>query len=329
MNAAADARGRLGAGRFVDPKVLARIGNLDLIARIVVDGFVSGLHRTLNLGSSTDFAEHRAYCPGDDVRRVDWRVYARTDRLYLKTFEAETNADLVFALDASGSMDYAGRGVNKLDYARFAVASLVHLGARQRDRIGFAAFDDALREIIPPSGRHRDRIMHALERLRPGAGSQTRRCLARLAEGMMRRGIVVVVSDFYLAPEEAVAALDEVRARGHDVLALHVLDPVERFLDLDQITVLEDMESGEHMAVNPPRQREAYRGLVEGHVAALGQAFGERGIDYACFDTSMPLDHLHGKQRSEGRCRHHPPGTGESGPADRRERRQGRFRDRR
>ena len=143
------AAGRLGAPRFLDPVVLARIGNLDLVSRGVVDGFVSGLHRALYLGVSTDFAEHRAYTPGDDVRRIDWRLFARSDRIHVKTFEAETNADLVLAVDASASMDYASGEVGKLDYARMLAASLAHLGARQRDRVGVASFASDLIDVVP------------------------------------------------------------------------------------------------------------------------------------------------------------------------------------
>ncbi len=295
------AQPRLAGERFVDPSALARIGNLDLVARFVVDGFVSGLHRARHRGVSTDFAEHRAYVPGDDVRHVDWRVYARTDRLYVKVFEAETNADLVLALDVSRSMDYASAGHSKLDYGRFVVATLAHLASTQRDRVGLATFDSELRARVPASGRHRDRILHEVANAAPGGASDLPRALALLAEQLRRRGIVVVVSDFYVEPVEAARALEELAARGHDVLAVHVLDPRELRFDVEGSGVLEDLESGERLPVVPERVRGEYLELIEAHLAALAAECGRRGIDYACFDTSQPLDallHRHLAQRA-------------------------------
>lgn len=274
---------------FIDPRVLARIDNLDLIARTVVDGFISGLHRTVHLGVSTDFAEHRSYTPGDDIRHLDWRVFARTDRLYVKTYEAETNADLVIALDVSASMGYASGEVSKLDYARFIAAALAHLAARQRDRAGLAAIDAGVVDYLAPSGRRRDTLVQTLARIRASGAGDLPRALARLGERLGRRGIAVVISDFYAAPEDAATALDALRLRGHDVIALHVLDPMECDLALSAPSVLEDLETGERLPVTP-HGRAAYRALVDRHVAALSRACGERRIDYDCFVTDRPLD---------------------------------------
>jgi len=286
------APGHSAAARFIDPAVLARIGNLDLVAQIVVDGFISGLHQAVHLGVSTDFAEHRPYAPGDDVRRIDWRLYARTDRLYVKAFEAETNANVVLALDVSRSMSYASAGVTKLDYARFIIASLVHLAARQRDRIGLVTLDTDLVNVIPPSARHRDTIIRALDRVEARGRGDLPGALGRLADRLRRRGIVVVVSDFYAPPREIVVALDELRVRGHDVVAFHVLDPLEQDLDLPGPQVLEDLETGERLPVAPAQLRAAYRRLVAEHIETLEKACGERRTDYAFFGTEMPLDHM-------------------------------------
>jgi uncharacterized protein (DUF58 family) len=258
----------------------------------VVDGFISGLHRAVNMGASTDFAEHRAYVPGDDVRHIDWRVYARTDRLYLKTFEAETNADVFLALDTSGSMAYAGRTVSKFDYGRFVVASLAHLAARQRDRVGLALFDTEVRDWVPPSTRRRDLLLRHLDRAEARGSGNLPSALHGLVERLQRRGIVVVVSDFYAPSMEAVSAMDELRVRGHDVVALHVLDPVERDLSLPDLTVLEDMESGERMPVSTAVMGDEYRAALARHLDKLGQASGERRIDYACLHTDQPLDSM-------------------------------------
>lgn len=307
MNATANiaASARNGGARFIDPQVLARIGNLDLLARIVVDGFIAGLHRTLFLGVSTEFAEHRAYSPGDDVRRIDWRVYARTDRFYVKAYEAETNADLVVALDISKSMDFSSGeadsdNVTKLDYARFVAASLAHLAGRQRDRVGLATFDISLVQTIPPSGRHRDRVLRTLETISVGTGSNLGKALERLGDGLHRRGIIVVISDFYAPVQEVLSALDGLRARGHDVIAIHILDPMELDLHhyqgrrsaLSDAEVLQDIETAERMPIVLAQQRAQYRRLVEEHIDNLRHTSGGRGIDYACFDTSQPLDHI-------------------------------------
>jgi len=278
--------------RFIDPHVLASIGNLDLLARIVIDGFVSGLHRAVFRGVSTEFAEHRPYSPGDDIRQLDWRLFARTDRLSIKTYEAETNADLVLALDISRSMEFEGRGVRKLDYARFLLASLAHLAGRQRDRIGLATFDRTLVSYVPPSARHRERVMHTLESVESRPGGDLAGSLEMLGSALIRRGIVVVVSDFYLPPDEAVRALEALHVRGHDVIAIHLLDPVERDLGLEAVTVVEDMETGEQRPISPSALRDEYQGLVQEHVDSLARLCRGHEVDYACFDTATPLDHL-------------------------------------
>lgn len=285
------AAGRTAPARFLDPDVLARIDNLDLIARVVVDGFISGLHKTIYLGVSTDFAEHRQYAPGDDVRRVDWRVFARTDRLYVKTFEAETNADVVIAVDVSASMGYASGKVSKLAYACYMAASLAHLASRQRDKVGLVSFDSDLVDYVPPSARRRNTILQALDQARAEGRGDVIQALSRIGERLGRRGIVVVISDFYAAPQDIAVALDSLRVRGHDVIALHVLDPFERDLALSDPTVFEDLESGERLPVTP-KGRAAYRQLVDRHVDALSRALGDRRIDYDCFVTDRPLDDM-------------------------------------
>jgi len=277
--------------RFVDPQVLARIDNLDLLARRVVDGFISGLHRTLHLGVSTDFAEHRAYAPGDDVRKLDWKVYARTDRLYVKTFEAETNADVISVIDISRSMDFASAGISKLDYAKFLAASLTHLGASQRDRVGMATFDDELRDWIPPAARHRDTILRSLDHVTASAAGEIELPLERLASLLNRRSIVVLISDFYATPEHLGNSLGLLGAAGHDVIVVQILDPLELAFELHGDDVLEDLESGERLALDTDAIRPQYLQLVDDHISALQTLCNERRIDYACFNTAMPLDH--------------------------------------
>ncbi len=283
--------GRVAPERFLDPRVLARIDNLQLVARVVVDGFISGMHKAVFRGSSPDFAEYRAYTPGDDIRRVDWRVFARTDRLYVKTFEAETNADVVFTLDVSASMGFASGEVSKLDYGRFVLATLAHLAGRQRDRVGYVAFADDVVDHLPASAKHRHTVLHALARSRAHGTGDLHAGLKRVADLLGRRGIVVVVSDFYAEPARALDALDQLRVRGHEVIAFHVLDREEKTFTLTAPEVLQDMESGRRMPVGPAGGAR-YQALIDAHIAALGKGCTERGIDYAPLVSDRPLDEM-------------------------------------
>lgn len=285
----ANANSDVSSMRFLDPTVLARIGNLDLISRRVVDGFMTGMHRAANLGSSTDFAEYRTYTPGDDVRRIDWKVYGRTDRLYIKTFEAETNSDVVFVLDCSASMDYTSSTLSKFDYARMLVASLAHLCAGQRDRVGLVSFNDEIIERIPAAVRHRDNILRSLQRTNASGGSKLGDILKRASESLTRRGIFVVVSDFYEAPDSVAEALDEVSLRGHDVIAFHVLDPDERELRLTGTNVLRDLETGERVA-SSAEAKQHYNALIEDHLRELAAVSQARQVDYITNVTDQPLD---------------------------------------
>lgn len=276
--------------RWLDPVVLSRIGHLELVARSVVEGFISGLHRSPFLGLSVDFAEHRPYMPGDDIRKVDWRVYARTDRFFVKEFEAETNANVVFALDASRSMDYGSGGVTKLDYGRYLAACLAHLSAGQRDRVGAAVFADTLADYVPPSVRHRRLVLAALDRARPERAGDPVRPLEQLAGSLGRRGLVVLVSDLYAEPDRIVEAVGRLRDRGQDVVVFQVLDPAEIEFPFDTPRSFEDLETGERLPVAPEEMRETYLARFEGHVAELARRLLERRVDHELFSTATPLD---------------------------------------
>jgi uncharacterized protein (DUF58 family) len=284
---------RLPGTRFLDPAVLARIGNLELVARVVVEGFLTGLHRSPHLGMSVDFAEHRPYMPGDDTRRIDWRLWARTDRYYVKEFEADTNANVVFVLDVSRSMSFAGesgRGVSKLDYARMLVACLAQFSRQQRDRVGLVTFDDDVREHVPPSARHLQMVLHALERSVAGRQGTLVGPLGRIGDTVRRRSIVVLVSDLYEEPARVVDAVTLLRGKGNDVVVFHVLDPAELALPWDEAATFQDLESGELLPVIPGEQREKYQALMQGHVDELRRRMVEQGVEYTLLDTSVPLD---------------------------------------
>jgi uncharacterized protein (DUF58 family) len=286
-----DTQVSMRGAQFVDPSALARIRNLELLARTVVDGFINGLHRAPHLGFSLDFAEHRGYEPGDDLRRVDWRVFARTDRYYVKQFEADSNANVVVALDVSTSMRYASAGVTKLDYGRYLAASLLYFSHRQRDRVGLVTFDADVVEYVPASARHLPFSLYALDRVgdsRPGTLAAP---LRTLTERLRRRGIVVVISDFYDEPEAVAQAVRPLRFRGHDVIVFHVLDPAELDFPFTESVSFEDMETGDRMPIVPAALREQYQALVRQHTTSLGRLFTDSRIDYVLFNTAVPLDH--------------------------------------
>jgi len=278
--------------RFIDPVALARIGNLELVARWVVEGFLSGLHRSPHLGFSTDFAEHRQYMPGDDIRHIDWRVYARTERYYLKEFEADTNTNFMVLLDVSQSMSFGSRGVTKLDYAKYLAASLTYFSHRQRDRVGFASFAADIVDFVPPSAKHLQQVLHALDRAVPVGGGELARPLAKIAESQRRRGFILLLSDLYEDPDRVIAALGPLRDAGHDVVVMHLMDPMERSFDFSESATFEDAETGRRLPVIPSRLRTEYQRLVADHVATLQRRMGEHRIDATFVDTSQPLDAL-------------------------------------
>src|ERR687890_1697204 len=250
------ARGASGAPqgppRFLDPEVLARIGSLELLARAVVEGFISGLHRSPFTGFSTEFAEYRQYNPGDDLRYLDWRLLGRTDRYFIKKYRADTNAQVTLLVDTSGSMRYAGPGgaVDKLRYAQFLAASLAHLAARQQDAVGLTAFGADVHTHVPALNRtgHMRTIYGRLSTLEAGGETRLAEALHLTADRLTRRGVVVLVSDFYESPERLAGAFQHLRFRGHDVIAFHVLDRKELEFEFefeDSLLLLEDSETAE------------------------------------------------------------------------------------
>ena len=277
--------------RFVAPKVLARIGNLDLLARTVVDGFINGLHRSPYFGASIDFAEHRGYVPGDDIRRVDWRLYARTDRYYVKEYEADSNSNFATLLDVSRSMSFGSHGVTKLDYAKYIAACLTYLAHRQRDRVGIVTFDSSIVEHVPCSAKHFDVVLYALDRAQPGRPGNLGPPLRKLTEHFGRRGILALISDFYEEPDTIKEAVRRLKARGNDVIVIHVLDPAELKFDFTQPSVFQDLETDDQMPIVPVALAEQYRALIQEHTASIASSLSADGIDYALFDTSQPLDY--------------------------------------
>jgi len=277
--------------RFVDPKVLARIGSLELLARTVVDGFINGLHRSPYFGASVDFAEHRGYVAGDDIRRIDWRLYARTDRYYVKQYEADSNANFSVLLDVSRSMGYGSGGITKLDYARYLTGCLTYFAHRQRDRVGIVTFDDEIVDYVPASAKHLELVLHTLDRAAARRPGRLGPPLHKAAEHFGRRGILVLISDLYETPEAVMDAVKPLRYRGNDLIVFHVLDPAETDFTFEAPSSFQDLESGEQMPVVPSALADQYRALVREHVTALGSRCSENRIDYTLFGTATPLDY--------------------------------------
>ena len=284
------ARSHAPGARFIDPKVLARIDNLELVARTVVEGFISGLHRSPYLGLSIDFAEHRAYMPGDDIRRIDWRLFGRTDRFYVKEFEADTNANFSVVLDISRSMDFGHQGITKLDYGRFVAASLTYLSSRQRDRVGLVTFDSDIVDIVPPSAKHLEIVLHTLDRAESTRAGNLSQTLPKIAESFRRRSVVALISDFYEEPKAVMDAVNHLRQKGNDLIVFHVLDPAELTFPYEDAINLQDLETGERLSVVPETLREQYRTMLTQHTETIAQLMGENHVDYMLFDTSTPLD---------------------------------------
>ncbi|MGE0160243.1 MAG: DUF58 domain-containing protein [Gemmatimonadales bacterium] len=276
--------------QFLDPAVLGRIGNLQLLAKTVVDGFLTGLHRSPYLGFSIEFAEHRAYMPGDDIRRIDWRLFARTDRHYIKLYEADTNANFMVVLDVSASMSYGSHSVTKLDYARYLAACLSFFSSQQRDRVGLVTFDREIVEYVRPSMKHLDTVLHVLDRADAGRKGELEPPLLQITELLGRKGILVVISDFYEEPDRVLKAVGPLRARGHDVIVFHVMDPTELEFPFEEASGFEDLETNEQIPVIPAKLRDEYKRLVQEHLTALRDRFTGSRIDYNLLDTSKPLD---------------------------------------
>ncbi len=279
--------------RFLDPEVLAGISSLDLLAKTVVDGFVAGLHRSPDFGFSQEFAEYRAYTPGDDLRHVDWNLYARTERCYLKRYRGETNSQLTILLDASNSMQYTSGPPKKIDYARFIAASLFYLAIRnQRDAAGLIVFDDEVREYIRPSTRpgHLARLFTGLERAEPQARTDFCKPLRHFQNFLHRRGIAVVISDFYEDPETILHAIAPLHFHGNEVILFHILDPQEIRPTLKNSAVLIDLETESRMEVIPEYVKTTYRARVDAHIDALRTRSRAAGMDYQLLVTNQPLD---------------------------------------
>lgn len=283
---------RGSAASFIDPPTLMRIKSLQLRARIVVQGFLSGLHRSPHHGFSVEFSEYRQYSPGDDPRYLDWRLYARSDRYYIKRFQEETNLRCHLLVDLSRSMGYGSLAFTKVDYARTVAATLAYFLSMQRDAVGLVTFDQKIADYLPARYRpgHLHRLMVCLERAVAGTSTDLAAPLEQIAATVRKRGMVVLISDL-LAPTETLRThLGFLRSQGHEVVLMRVLDPAELEFDFKQATTFFDLESGRDLYVDPASARQQYREKFSRHAEEVDRTCRELGIGLHVLATSHPLE---------------------------------------
>ena len=279
--------------RFLDPATLASISSLDLVAKTVVDGFVAGMHRSPDFGFSQEFAEYRAYSEGDDLRHVDWNVFARTDKCFLKRYRGETNSQLLLLLDTSASMGYGSQQVNKLEYAKFVSATICYMANLQRDAAGLIIFDEDVKNYVAPSTRQGQlfRLLHAIEKAEVGTHTDFAKPFIHFQNFLHRRGIVVVMSDFYADPELIVRTVEPLRYKGNEVILFHMLDPQEVKPKFREPVLLYDLEDTTNsLEVSPEYAKREYRQKIDQHIEALRSKARGAGLDYFLMDTGRPLD---------------------------------------
>ncbi len=288
------ARAALTISPLLEPTTLAKLQGLELRARRIVEGYVAGLHRSPYRGFSNEFAEHREYAPGDDLRYVDWKVFGKTDRFYLKQFEEETNLLCYLLLDTSESMQYQGphAPLSKFAYAQCAAAALAYLVLHQRDAVGLLTFDQEIRQVIRPSSNPTQlkQLLHAMEDATATRKTRTGPIFHDLAERLGRRGIVVIVSDLFDEVESMLAGLKHLRHRRHDVLVLHVLDPAEIDFPFQQVTMFKGLEAMGEVVTEPRSIQAAYRREIQAFVKRIRAGCRAQQIDYVTIRTDQPLD---------------------------------------
>jgi len=278
--------------RFIDPEILSRISNLELIARTVVEGFISGLHKSPYKGFSVEFMEYRPYIQGDDPRRIDWKLYARSDRLYVKEFEEETNASCHILLDISNSMGYTSVKLTKLEYSCYLAASLAYFMIRQRDSAGIYFFDDKIVNYIPPKSSriHLHTVLNLIETVQLGMRTAVKKPFHDIAESLKKRGFVVIISDLLDDVTDIISGLRHFRFDGNEVIVFHILDPFETIYPFKDIMELEDMETGEKIIVMPEAAKQVYLYNLERFREELKKNCGLLKVDYVPIVTNQPID---------------------------------------
>lgn len=297
------------APKYLEPKTLDRLRRLDVRARQVVDGFLTGQHRSPYHGFAVEFATHRSYAPGDDLRHIDWKVWSKTDRLYIKEYEQETNLQCTLVVDCSRSMKYGDAGGwSKFDHGATAAASLAYLLTQQQDAVGLVTFHQKIVKQLPPSAHpmHLKQLLHELEHTQPDSHTDVADVFPRLAQQLRKRGVIVLVSDLFLPLETFTQTLAQFRLRRHEVIVLHVMHADELRFPFDDLTLFRGMESDQQLQTEPRALRKSYLEAVERFLTGVRKACASAGVDHVLLDTSQPLDgalasYLHFRQRTRRR----------------------------
>jgi uncharacterized protein (DUF58 family) len=279
--------------KYLQPAVVAQLANMELRARLVVEGFITGLHKSPYHGFSVEFIEHRQYMPGDEIKRIDWKAYGKTDRFYIKQFEEETNLKSYLVVDASRSMDYASKGnIKKFEYASYVAAALSYLMIEQRDAVGLTLFDESIRVSLPPRATrsYLKELLKELESARPANKTGTAVALHLIAEQIKRRGLVIVLSDCFDKPESVMTALKHFRHKGNEVVVMQVLDPLERSFAFGSDAIFKDLETQEELMTQPWHIQKAYQQSMQEFLDFYKRQCRDNNIDYVLLDTGTPFD---------------------------------------
>jgi uncharacterized protein (DUF58 family) len=279
--------------KYLQPAVVAQLANMELRARFVVEGFITGLHKSPYHGFSVEFTEHRQYMPGDEIKHIDWKAYGKTDRFYIKQFEEETNLKSYIIVDASRSMNYASKGnLKKFEYASYVAAALSFMMIEQRDAVGLTLFDEGIRVSLPPRATrsYLKEILKELESAQPANKTGTSASLNLIAEQIKRRGLVIVLSDLFDKPESVMTALKHFRHKGHEVIVMQILDPLERSFAFEGDAIFKDLETQEELMTQPWHIQKAYQQSMQEFLDFYKRRCRDNNIDYVLLDTGTPFD---------------------------------------
>ncbi len=279
--------------KYLDPEIVSKLKGMEMRARMVVEGFITGLHKSPYHGFSVEFAEHRQYMPGDNIRDIDWKVYAKSDRFYIKQYEEETNLKAYLLLDCSRSMSYkSGDRITKLDYAGLLSGALSYMMLRQRDAVGLVTFDDKIRRYIPPRSKsgHLHLLLNEIAKQEPSSTTDISATLHEMAERIKRRGLIIIMSDLFDEVDNILSGLKHFRYNRHEVIVFHILDPRERDFAFPREAIFKDMETGEELTTLPYQIKKEYKNHVESFSKEIATVCRQSNVDYFPIDTSMPFD---------------------------------------
>ena len=278
--------------KYLDPEIVGKLKGMELRARMVVEGFIAGMHKSPYHGFSVEFAEHRQYMPGDNIRDIDWKVYAKSDRYYIKQYEEETNLKAYLLLDCSASMRYSSGGAVKHDYAATLAAALSYMMLKQRDAVGLVAFDEKIRRYVPPRSKsgHLHVLLQEIANQKPSEKTDIATTLHEMAERINRRGLIIIFSDLLDDADKIISGLKHFRYKNHEIIVFHILDPRERDFAFPREAIFKDIETGEELTTLPWQIKKHYTRLTQEFSDRIASECRQSRIDYHLIDTSVPFD---------------------------------------